>query len=206
VSEARKTAPPRPSSHLVVSRSCRIPLDEMEWRFSASGGPGGQHANTSNTKAEVRFDVATAPSLGPRQRARLLERQGPMVRVVASDERSQVRNRDLALERTGRPPGRGSARRDRPGAHPAPEVRLGQPPGRQAQAVRDQAAAGPTGRRLTVPPKVGARRSRSGVLTAILVQGRSRTRRWDRDWGREGKEAMNHRDPHATPTPAPAAG
>jgi len=84
---------------LVVSRSCRIPLDELEWRFSASGGPGGQHANTSNTKAEVRFDVANSPSLGPRQRSRLLERLGPVVRVVASDERSQARNRDLALER-----------------------------------------------------------------------------------------------------------
>ncbi len=89
----------RSSSHLVVSRSCRIPLDELEWRFSASGGPGGQHANTSNTKAEVRFDVAGSPSLGPRQRARLLERLGPLVRVVASDERSQTRNRDLALQR-----------------------------------------------------------------------------------------------------------
>jgi len=99
VIEARKTAAPRASSHLVVSRSCRIPLDELEWRFSASGGPGGQHANTSNTKAEVRFDVAGSPSLGPRQRARLLERLGPTVRVVASDERSQARNRDLALER-----------------------------------------------------------------------------------------------------------
>ena len=85
--------------HLTVSRSCRIPLEELEWRFSASGGPGGQHANTSNTKAEVRFDVAGSPSLGPRQRARLLERVGPMVRVVASDERSQARNRDLALAR-----------------------------------------------------------------------------------------------------------
>ena len=67
---------------LVVSRSCRIPLDELEWRFTASGGPGGQHANTSNTRAEVVFDVATSPSLGPRQRARLLERLGPVVRVV----------------------------------------------------------------------------------------------------------------------------
>jgi ribosome-associated protein len=86
-------------THLVVSRSCRIPLDELEWRFSASGGPGGQHANTANTKAEVRFDVAASPSLGPRQRARLLEKLGPSVRVVASDERSQARNRDLAMER-----------------------------------------------------------------------------------------------------------
>ena len=84
---------------LVVSRSCRVPLEELEWRFSASGGPGGQHANTSNTRAELRFDVEHSPSLGPRQRARLLERVGPVVRVVASDERSQARNRELALSR-----------------------------------------------------------------------------------------------------------
>jgi ribosome-associated protein len=84
---------------LRVSGSCAIPLEELEWRFSASGGPGGQHANTANTRAEVRFDVAGSPSLGPRQRARLLERLGPEVRVVASDERSQARNRQLALER-----------------------------------------------------------------------------------------------------------
>src|SRR5437588_10241541 len=84
---------------LRVTRTCRIPLDELEWRFTASGGPGGQHVNTANTRAEVRFDIATSPSLGPRQRARLLERLGPEVRVVASDERSQLRNRELALER-----------------------------------------------------------------------------------------------------------
>ena len=84
---------------MVVTRSCRIPIDELEWRFTGSGGPGGQHANTSNTRVELRFDVAGSPSLGPRQRARLLERLGPTVRVVASDERSQSRNRALALER-----------------------------------------------------------------------------------------------------------
>ncbi|MBV9284440.1 MAG: aminoacyl-tRNA hydrolase [Acidimicrobiia bacterium] len=82
-----------------VTRTCRIPLDELAWRFTASGGPGGQHANTANTRAEVSFDVANSPSLGPRQRARLLERLGPAVRVVASDERSQLRNRELALDR-----------------------------------------------------------------------------------------------------------
>ena len=84
---------------LRVSGSLRIPLDELEWRFSGAGGPGGQHANTANTRAEVRFDVAGSPSLGPRQRARLLEKLGPVVRVVAADERSQARNRQLALER-----------------------------------------------------------------------------------------------------------
>jgi ribosome-associated protein len=84
---------------LRVTPTCVLRMDELDWRFSASGGPGGQHVNTANTRAEVRFDIAASPSLGPRQRARLLERLGPEVRVVASDERSQLRNRELALER-----------------------------------------------------------------------------------------------------------
>ena len=84
---------------LRVSSSLTIPLTELSWRFSRSGGPGGQHANTADTRVEVRFDIAGSPSLGPRQRARLLERLGPEVRVVASDERSQARNRDLAQRR-----------------------------------------------------------------------------------------------------------
>ena len=82
-----------------VTPTCVLRMDELEWRFSASGGPGGQHVNTSNTRAEVRFDIAGSPSLGPRQRARLLEKLGNEVRVVASDERSQLRNRELALDR-----------------------------------------------------------------------------------------------------------
>ncbi|MGI8758849.1 MAG: alternative ribosome rescue aminoacyl-tRNA hydrolase ArfB [Acidimicrobiales bacterium] len=87
------------SDHLVVSRGCAIPVAELRWRFSRSGGPGGQHANTADTRAEVIFDVAGSPSLGPVQRQRLLERLGPEVRVVAADERSQARNRALALDR-----------------------------------------------------------------------------------------------------------
>ncbi|HEY2814781.1 MAG TPA: alternative ribosome rescue aminoacyl-tRNA hydrolase ArfB, partial [Acidimicrobiales bacterium] len=84
---------------LRVNRTLRIPLDELEWRFMPSGGPGGQHANRSHTRAEVRFDIAGSPSLGPRQRARLLDRFGPILRVVADDERSQGRNRSLAQQR-----------------------------------------------------------------------------------------------------------
>jgi ribosome-associated protein len=84
---------------LRVTRTCVIPLSELEWQFSASGGPGGQHANTSNTRAEVFFDIADSPSLGPRQRARLLDRLGSRLRVVASERRSQHQNRELALER-----------------------------------------------------------------------------------------------------------
>src|SRR5438270_4540699 len=96
--EREERASPGPAV-LRVTPTCVVRLDELDWRFSASGGPGGQHVNTSNTRAEVRFDIAGSPSLGPRQRARLLERLGPEVRVVASDERSQLRNRELALER-----------------------------------------------------------------------------------------------------------
>jgi ribosome-associated protein len=84
---------------LFVSRSLSVPLSELDWRFSRSSGPGGQHANKASTRAEVRFDIAGSPSLGPRQRARLLDRLGPEIRVVAEDERSQSRNRALALER-----------------------------------------------------------------------------------------------------------
>jgi ribosome-associated protein len=84
---------------LRVSGSCVIDTSELEWRATRSGGPGGQHANTSDTKVELRFDVAASPSLGPRQRARLLERLGPVVRITVSTSRSQARNRELALER-----------------------------------------------------------------------------------------------------------
>ncbi|HUP69273.1 MAG TPA: alternative ribosome rescue aminoacyl-tRNA hydrolase ArfB [Acidimicrobiales bacterium] len=84
---------------LQITGTCAISMAELEWRFTGSGGPGGQHANTSNTRVELVFDVENSPSLDPVQRARLVERLGPVVRVVASDERSQGRNRQLALER-----------------------------------------------------------------------------------------------------------
>ena len=84
---------------LRVNRGCAIPLSELEWRFTTSGGPGGQHANRSATAVEVIFDAANSPSLGPVQRARILERLGPVVRARSSDERSQLRNRQVAVER-----------------------------------------------------------------------------------------------------------
>jgi len=86
---------------LRVSRSLSIPPGEIQWRATTPGGPGGQHANRTNSRVEVRFDIARSRSLGPRQRARLLERFGPVVRATSSEERSQVRNRQLALERLG---------------------------------------------------------------------------------------------------------
>ncbi|MGD0313364.1 MAG: alternative ribosome rescue aminoacyl-tRNA hydrolase ArfB [Acidimicrobiales bacterium] len=82
-----------------MSPSLSIPLSELHLRFSPSGGPGGQHANKVNTRVELRFDISGSPSLGPRQRARLLERLGPELRLVVDDERSQIRNRQLAVDR-----------------------------------------------------------------------------------------------------------
>ena len=84
---------------LRVGRRLVIPQEELEWSFSSSGRPGGQHANTANTRVDLTFDIANSASLGPRQRARLLERIGPVLRVVVRDERSQARNRQIALER-----------------------------------------------------------------------------------------------------------
>jgi ribosome-associated protein len=84
---------------LMVTDSVRIPRHELDVRFSASGGPGGQHANKTATRAELTFDVESSSAFTPAQRERLISKLGPVVRVVADDERSQLRNRALAEER-----------------------------------------------------------------------------------------------------------
>lgn len=84
---------------LHVSRGLVIPAAEIAIRTSTSGGPGGQHANRSQSRVVARFDVANSPSLGPRQRSRLLARLGPVVDAAAGDSRSQARNRALARTR-----------------------------------------------------------------------------------------------------------
>jgi ribosome-associated protein len=93
------SAAPRDDGLIRVTPSLAIPRTELQYRFTPSSGPGGQHANKVSTRVELRFDVAGSPSLGPRQRSRLLARLGPEIRVVADDERSQSRNRQLATER-----------------------------------------------------------------------------------------------------------
>jgi ribosome-associated protein len=82
-----------------VTPNVRIPLAELSWRFSPSGGPGGQHANKVNTRVELRFNIEHSPSLGPHQRARLMARLGPELRIVVDEARSQGRNRQLAQQR-----------------------------------------------------------------------------------------------------------
>lgn len=83
----------------MVTPSVRIPRSELRVTFSASGGPGGQHANRSNTRVDLRFDVAASAAFSDLQRERVIGRLGPEVRVVVDDERSQARNRSLAEER-----------------------------------------------------------------------------------------------------------
>lgn len=87
----------RPS--VKVNATLDLPLAEFQFRVSRSSGPGGQHANKSETRVEALFDVLASESLTDGQRSRLLERVGPVVRAVAQDERSQFRNKELATQR-----------------------------------------------------------------------------------------------------------
>jgi ribosome-associated protein len=76
-----------------------IPLREITIRASRSSGPGGQHANTTASRIEASFDVAASSALNDEQKRRIMARLGPRVTAVAQDERSQTRNRELALQR-----------------------------------------------------------------------------------------------------------
>jgi ribosome-associated protein len=90
----------RPSTKtLRITDRLAVPLAEVNVRASRSSGPGGQHANVTASRVEASFDVLASPTLSEAQRKRLLARLGPRVVAVAQDERSQSRNRELALTR-----------------------------------------------------------------------------------------------------------
>ena len=82
-----------------VTRTVAIPVSEIDLRFSRSSGPGGQHAQKSETRVEAIFDVEASSALSPAQKARVIRKAAPVLRAVAQDERSQLRNRELAVER-----------------------------------------------------------------------------------------------------------
>jgi ribosome-associated protein len=82
-----------------VTRTVAIPVSEIDLRFSRSSGPGGQHAQKSETRVEAIFDVEASSALTPAQKARVVRKAGPVLRAIAQDERSQLRNRELAVER-----------------------------------------------------------------------------------------------------------
>ena len=82
-----------------VTRSVLLPLSEVELRVSRSSGPGGQHAQKSSTRVEATLDVQACTALTETQKRRVVARVGPVIRAVAQDERSQLRNRELAVDR-----------------------------------------------------------------------------------------------------------
>ena len=82
-----------------MTRSVLLPVAEIELRFSRSSGPGGQHANTAETRVEAVLDVEASSALTEAQKRRVVAKAGSTLRAVAQDERSQLRNRELAVER-----------------------------------------------------------------------------------------------------------
>jgi len=82
-----------------VTRSVELSLDEIELRVSRSSGPGGQHAQKTSTRVEAVFDVEASAALSPVQKRRVTAKAAPVLRAVSQDERSQLRNRELAVER-----------------------------------------------------------------------------------------------------------
>jgi ribosome-associated protein len=82
-----------------VTRTVAVPRDEIQLRTSRSSGPGGQHAQKSETRVEAIFDVEASSALSDAQKRRVVAKAGPVLRAVAQDERSQLRNRELATER-----------------------------------------------------------------------------------------------------------
>jgi ribosome-associated protein len=87
------------SESIRVTRSVVIPRSEIELKTSRSSGPGGQHAQKSETRVEAIFDVEGSSALSEGQKKRVLAKAGPVLRAIAQDERSQLRNKDLAIER-----------------------------------------------------------------------------------------------------------
>src|SRR5262245_55055253 len=88
-----------PAESIRVTRSVNLPADEIQLRFSRSSGPGGQHAQRSETRVEALLDVEASTALSEAQKRRVVARAGPVLRAVAQDERSQSRNRELAVDR-----------------------------------------------------------------------------------------------------------
>src|SRR5579864_6373033 len=87
------------SESIRVTRSVVVPRSEIELRTSRSSGPGGQHAQKSETRVEALFDVEASNALTDAQKRRVVAKAGPVLRAIAQDERSQLRNKELAIAR-----------------------------------------------------------------------------------------------------------
>ena len=85
--------------YLYIKPNLRIPVSEIIWRFNPSGGPGGQHANKSNTRVEAELVLAQLTEIDDQTKSLLIRKLGATVRVVEDSTRSQNRNRNRALQR-----------------------------------------------------------------------------------------------------------
>ena len=94
-----KEASGRVQSGIRLGNGIVIPSEELVWKFTPSGGPGGQHANKANTRVELRFDIESSQAFSEAQRRRLMDAVGSELRIVSKEERSQARNRDSAIAR-----------------------------------------------------------------------------------------------------------
>src|SRR6266852_4066504 len=98
-STSRRIAAMDASESIRVTRTVVVPPGEIRLRTSRSSGPGGQHAQKSETRVEAIFDVEAASALSDAQKRRVIAKAGPVLRAIAQDERSQLRNKELAIER-----------------------------------------------------------------------------------------------------------
>jgi ribosome-associated protein len=131
---------------LYISEQIEIPDAELIVRTSRSSGPGGQHANVTDSRVEVSFDIAGSPSLPEWARSRLLERLGPRATAVAQDERSQLRNREVARARLAERLRAGLERpRPRRPTRPGRAARERRLEGKRRQSQRKQDRRPPSG-------------------------------------------------------------
>lgn len=128
-----------------ITRELALPLAEVTLRASRSSGPGGQHANVTASRIEAVFDVDASPTLEPWQKARIRARLGPLVTAVAQDARSQLANRELALERLQARLRAGMAvPRPRTATRPTRASRRRRAAAKQHQSARKQARRRPS--------------------------------------------------------------
>ena len=138
---------------LLISPDLRIPLSELQYRTSRSGGPGGQHVNTSSTRVEVTWSVASSPSLSPEQRTRLLQQLATrldtegQLRLVSSGTRSQLRNKEDVTDRLRSTVAAALRSPEKKKAHQAQSSGQGSSAGSQTQAGGYKAAAAGSSRR-----------------------------------------------------------
>lgn len=127
-----------------ITRDLALPLAEVTLRASRSSGPGGQHANVTASRIEAVFDVQASATLAPWQKERIGARLGPRVTAVAQDARSQLANRELALERLqARLRAAMAVPRRRTATRPTRASRRRQAAAKQRQSERKQARRRP---------------------------------------------------------------